>query len=485
MYLGIDLGTSGVKTVLLSETDDIVAQATSPLNVSRPFPLWSEQNPEDWWLAVCNTMIELGQHNDLSAVKAIGLSGQMHGATVLDKNLQPLRPAILWNDGRSQQECQELEQKVPNLKSITGNLAMPGFTAPKLEWLRKHEPEVFAQVHKVLLPKDFIRLQLTGTCQSDLSDSAGTLWLDVEKRQWSDEMLAACGLSQSNMPELVEGSQETACLKEELAQAWGMKSVPVAAGGGDNAAGATGVGVTEPGQGILSLGTSGVIFVVSEGYRSNPDNGVHSFCHALPNQWHLMSVMLSAASCLDWLVQLTGADDVGSLLAEAEQAEPQDGLFFLPYLGGERTPHNNPHATGMFFGMTNSTSRAQLTWAVLEGVAMGMKDGLSALQETGTNIADLTLIGGGARSALWRQIFADVLNIPLSYRQGGEVGPALGAARLARLSLHQQQDSSLIRDICPVPALIERVMPNEDPAAGYQQKQEKFRRLYRCVQNEF
>ena len=484
MFLGIDLGTSGVKTVLLSDTDAIIGQSNASLTVSHPQPLWSEQQPDDWWQAVCDSIESLRQQHDLSGVKAIGLSGQMHGATVLDHELRPLRHAILWNDGRSQVECLELEERVPELRTITGNQAMPGFTAPKLRWLQKHEPEVFARIHKVLLPKDYIRLQMTGCCMSDLSDSAGTLWLDVAKRQWSETMLASCGLTIDHMPELREGSQVAGYLKPEIAQQWGMNPVPVAAGGGDNAAGAIGVGVTEPGQGILSLGTSGVIFVVSDDYRSNPANGVHSFCHALPERWHLMSVMLSAAGCLDWLARLTGAADVPTLLAEAENATPQESLYFLPYLNGERTPHNNPAATGVFFGMTGATTRAQLTLAVLEGVAMGLKDGLDALNETGITINDMTLIGGGARSPLWRQILANILNMPLSYRRGGEVGPALGAARLARLALHEDQPSH-IAGVCPVPELLERIEPNAKEARRCLQRQDKFRRLYLALETEF
>ncbi len=484
MFLGIDLGTSGVKTVLLSETDAIIGQASVPLTVSRPQPLWSEQHPDDWWQAVCTSIESLRQQHDLSGVQAIGLSGQMHGATVLDRELRPLRPAILWNDGRSQAECLELEELVPGLRAITGNQAMPGFTAPKLRWLQKHEPEIFSRIHKVLLPKDYIRLQLTGCCMSDMSDSAGTLWLDVAKRQWSETMLASCGLTIDHMPELVEGSQIAGYLKPEIAQQWGMKPIPVAAGGGDNAAGAIGVGVTEPGQGILSLGTSGVIFVVSDDYRSNPANGVHSFCHALPERWHLMSVMLSAAGCLDWLARLTGAEDVPTLLAEAEKADPQESLYFLPYLNGERTPHNNPAATGVFFGMTGATTRAQLTLAVLEGVAMGLKDGLDALNETGITINDMTLIGGGARSPLWRQILANTLNMPLSYRRGGEVGPALGAARLARLCLCGDKPVTAA-EICPVPERLETIEPKASMIHCCQQRQAKFRRLYQALRDEF
>ena len=330
MYLGIDVGTSCVKAVLVDEHDTVVDQASAPLTISRLHPLWSEQQPADWWAATNGAVASLDPKKR-AGVKIIGLAGQMHGATLLDKNMQALRPAILWNDGRSGAECAALEAAVPELGQITGNRAMPGFTAPKLQWVRNHEPEVFAATNMVLLPKDYVRLRMTGDTASDMSDSAGTLWLDVAARDWSDTMLAATGLDRSNMPTLFEGNGVTGQLRAELAEAWGMARVPVVAGGGDNAAGAVGVGVVRPGDAFLSLGTSGVLFLANDGYRPNPAGGVHSFCHALPGRWHQMSVILSAASCVDWAARLCGVANAASLFALVEaRGTPTTTELFRP-----------------------------------------------------------------------------------------------------------------------------------------------------------
>ena len=295
MYLGIDIGTSSVKAILMDERGAVVERASSPLSVSRPYPLWSEQDPTDWWAATNNAVSDLDLQRR-QAVKAIGLSGQMHGATLLGSDNRALRPAILWNDGRSNGQCAALEASIPDLGQITGNRAMPGFTAPKLQWVRENEPVIFEQVKSVLLPKDYVRLHMTGDLASDMSDSAGTLWMDVGNRDWSDVMLAATGLNRVHMPKLFEGNEFTGELRAEVAEAWGMGRVPVAAGGGDNAAGAVGVGVVRPGDAFLSLGTSGVLFLANGSYSPIPAAGVHSFCHALPSRWHQMSVILSAAS---------------------------------------------------------------------------------------------------------------------------------------------------------------------------------------------
>ena len=333
MYLGIDLGTSGVKAVLVDGDQNVIAQATAPLTVSRPRPLWSEQDPESWWQATNSAVIELRRSHpgEMAEVAGIGLSGQMHGATLLDGRDRVLRPAILWNDGRSGAECAELARRVPDLPRIAGNLAMPGFTAPKLLWVAEHEPEVFGQVAKVLLPKDYIRLRMTGRYASDMSDSAGTLWLDVAGRRWSPELLDATGLDEDEMPELFEGTEPTGLLLPEVASSWGLgDSVEVAGGAGDNAAGAAGVGVLKPGSAFLSLGTSGVLFVANAGFAPNPDRGVHAFCHCFPGLWHQMSVILSAASCLTWVTRLTGASSEGQLLAEVEAAKRGDRFAAVP-----------------------------------------------------------------------------------------------------------------------------------------------------------
>lgn len=436
MYIGIDLGTSGVKAILLDEQGEVLATRTETLTVSRPHPLWSEQDPEHWWQATDRAMKALGEQHSLAGVKALGIAGQMHGATLLDEQQNVLRPAILWNDGRCGEECALLEAAVPESREITGNLMMPGFTAPKLLWVHRHEPEVFAQIDKILLPKDYLRLRMTGVFASDMSDAAGTMWLDVAKRDWSDKMLDACQLSRRQMPELFEGSEITGRLKADVAQAWNMPAVPVVAGGGDNAAGAVGVGMLDVGQAMLSLGTSGVYFAVSDGFRSKPESAVHSFCHALPNRWHLMSVMLSAASCLDWAAKLTGLDTVPALLAAAEKANEEAGdVWFLPYLSGERTPHNNPQAKGVFFGLTHQHGPAELARAVLEGVGYALAEGMDVVHSCGVTPQSVTLIGGGARSPYWRQMLADISGQTLDYRTGGDVGPALGAARLAQVAM--------------------------------------------------
>ncbi len=492
MFLGVDLGTSGIKLVLTDDSGAIVDSASCAFEVSRPKPLWSEQNPQDWWDGFCAAMDKLHAQHDLSGIQAIGFAGQMHGATLLDEHQQVLRPAILWNDGRCEAQCEEIEQRVPNAREITGNIIMPGFTAPKLLWVKQHEPELFAKIDKVLLPKDYLRLLLSGDFASDMSDAAGTMWLDVDKRYWHADMLKVCGLNESHMPALFEGNAITGTLSDDVAKRWNMKCVPLVAGAGDNAAGAIGVGIVKPGQAMLSLGTSGVYFAVSEGFRSNPESAVHSFCHALPHTWHLMSVMLSAASCLQWYAEQVAKKEVSVLLTELEQAtknettdtqdRTQNGPLFLPYLSGERTPHNNPNATGAFFGLTHSSSQVALTHSVLEGVTFGLADGVDALHASGVQVDEITLIGGGAKSAYWRQLIADVLQRPVTYRQGGDVGPGLGAARLAQLAMQPEKP---IEQICPQPTLDSVYQPNPEKAQSYAQRRAKFSALYQATQEFF
>ena len=480
MYIGIDLGTSGVKAILLNEQGDVVASHTEKLTVSRPHPLWSEQDPEQWWSATDRAVKALGQQHSLREVKALGIAGQMHGATLLDEQQKVLRPAILWNDGRCGEECVMLENQVPQSRAITGNLMMPGFTAPKLLWVQRHEPEIFNQIDKVLLPKDYLRLRMTGDFASDMSDAAGTMWLDVAKRDWSDVMLAACKLTRAHMPALYEGSEITGTLLPDVAKAWGMQEVAVVAGGGDNAAGAVGVGMMNAGQAMLSLGTSGVYFAVSDGFLSKPESAVHSFCHALPERWHLMSVMLSAASCLDWAAKLTGLASVPALIDAAQQAdEHAEPVWFLPYLSGERTPHNNPQAKGVFFGLTHQHGPAELAQAVLEGVGFALADGMDVVHACGVQPASITLIGGGARSEYWRQMLSDISGLQLDYRTGGDVGPALGAARLAQIAMNPQRPLS---DLLPQLTLEQAHYPDAGHHALYQQRRETFRRIYQQLQ---
>ena len=481
LFLGIDVGTSAVKAVICDESGQAVGQASAPLNVSRPQPNWSEQQPDDWWEATNSAVLALDAAQR-RAVVAIGLSGQMHGATLLGRDHRPLRPAILWNDGRSAAECAALEAECPELPQITGNRAMPGFTAPKLRWVHDHEPEIFRQVAKVLLPKDYVRFRMSGAMASDMSDSAGTLWLDVAARDWSDVMLSVTGLDRSHMPALFEGSAVSAELSGQVAAAWGMARVPIAAGGGDNAAGAVGVGVVTPGDAFLSLGTSGVLFLANASYSPNPAGGVHTFCHALPGRWHQMSVTLSAASCLDWTARLCGLPDVAALLAKVEaRNSPAATEIFLPYLSGERTPHNDPHAKGVLFGLTHDSDSAAIGQAVLEGVAFAFRDGLDALLDTGAELHSITVIGGGARSPYWGRILASALGRPLVYRSGGEVGPAYGAARLAQLAA----GGGPVEKVCAAPPILQTVDPDPALSEMFAPRIAQYRALYRALKNSF
>ncbi|TKI06132.1 xylulokinase [Martelella alba] len=478
MYLGIDLGTSEVKVVIIDDTGRRVAGEGEPLTVQRPFPQWSEQDPAQWWSA---TNLAIGRlraaHPALwPAIRAIGLSGQMHGAVLLDEQDRVLRPAILWNDTRCAQECEQLTRLAPELHDIAGNLAMPGFTAPKLLWVAAHEPEIFAAVRSVLLPKDYLRLRMSGEKVSDMSDAAGTLWLDVAKRDWSDALLAACGLSRDNMPSLVEGSAPSACLNREVARSWGLpESVVIAGGGGDNAASAVGIGAVNDGDAFISLGTSGVIFAVNARFRPNPASAVHAFCHALPGRWHQMSVMLTAASALRWLCQLLGTNETALLAEVAALGAEQRARapIFLPYLSGERTPHNDPLASGAFHGLNHSTERAALAYAVLEGVAFGLDDGLAVMKQAGSHIEQFSLIGGGARSPWWAQLIADVLNIPVVTHRDGAAGGALGAARLGWLAAGG--DESVV---CRKPDVERRFLADADRAGALASRLRRFRLYY-------
>jgi xylulokinase len=481
VFLGIDLGTSGVKVAAVDEQGHVAAQGSAALGLRRPHPLWSEQDPEDWWAAAAVAVRALPR-DVRRAVRGVGLSGQMHGAVLLDDRSQVLRPAILWNDGRSVRQCLELERLEPRSRAITGNLAMPGFTAPKLLWVREHEPDVFARTATVLLPKDYLRLRLTGEKISDMSDAAGTLWLDVERRAWSEAMLQATGLTPAHMPSLVEGTQPAGSLRADIAAQWGLRPVTVAGGGGDNAASAVGLGVISPGQAFLSLGTSGVLFVVTDRFKPNADRAAHAFCHALPERWHQMAVMLSAAAALDWAAGLAGFAQVPA----AAQAAAARGLgrhtpLFLPYLSGERTPHNDALARGVFFGLSADTGPADLVVAALEGVALAFADGLDTLIQSGGNPLDLSAVGGGSRLDYWLTLIASALGHPLSRRSGGEAGAALGAARLARIAVTGEDPLT----VCAVPA-IERVFAPEPGLADLlRHRRGLFQRLYTDLKPAF
>ncbi len=486
VYLGIDLGTSEVKALLLDQSHAILATHGEPLTLQRPAPGNSEQDPAAWWDATVRALVALRGRapGAWDRVAAIGLSGQMHGAVLLDGDGQVLRPAILWNDGRSAVQCEELLRRCPELPAIAGNLAMPGFTAPKLLWVAEHEPEIFRRVATVLLPKDWIRWRLTGEFVSEPSDAAGTLWLDVAKRDWSDALLAATGLTRAHMPRLVEGSQVSARLSAEAARTLALPAgLPVAGGGGDNAASAVGMGAVTPGEGFVSLGTSGVVFVSNDRFQPNPSSGLHAFCHAVPGRWHQMGVMLSAAAGLAWLARILKNGDEAALLARAEALTPEQRAaapIFLPYLSGERTPHNDVNARGVFFGLDNDTDPALLAWSVIEGVAFGLRDGLDAIAEAGERPRRLALVGGGARSALWAALIADVLDLEIRTFEGGEAGGALGAARLAWLA-----DGGAEAEVCREPAVRDVYRPRVAHQRWLKGRRARYRDLYAALKPLF
>lgn len=486
MYLGIDLGTSELKALLLDDAHRVVAMAGEPLTVQRPQPLWSEQDPADWWTALERTVARLRHENAAAwaAVRAIGLSGQMHGAVVLDADQRVLRPAVLWNDGRSAAQCAALEASEPALGAITGNLAMPGFTAPKLLWLREHEPAVFRRIACVLLPKDWIRLRLCGDAVSDMSDASGTLWLDVGTRSWSQALLAATGLTLGQMPRLVEGSAISGGLTRELADRWGLRrGLPIAGGAGDNAASAVGIGAVRPGQGFVSLGTSGVVFLAGDQFLPNSQAAVHSFCHALSGRWHKMSVMLSAASALRWVRTLLGLASEAELIERIAELSPSaraSAPIFLPYLSGERTPHNDFSAQGVLFGLGHGHDAAAVGYAVMEGIGFGLADGWRALDVAPGEVASLALVGGGARSAVWAQTLASTLGVTLCVHDGGEVSAALGAARLAWLA-----DGGNEADVCRAAAVLRSFTPDASEAALLAPRLGRFRALYPAIRSQF
>ena len=482
MFLGIDLGTSAIKLLVINDSNSVLAESNISLDLSRPHPLWSEQDPDEWWRALLKGIEELKSQTSLSDLKGIGLSGQMHGAVLLDKEGEVLRPAILWNDGRSLKECFELEDAVPDLHRITGNLAMPGFTAPKLLWIRKNEPEIFSKIRTVLLPKDYLRFRLCGEAISDMSDSSGTLWMDTAARDWSETILTATSLSRDQMPRLVEGTSHGGVLRSELAREWGLETNPIIAGGaGDNAAGAIGIGAIKSGSAFISLGTSGVYFVVNPRFIHNPKQGSHAFCHCIPDTWHQMGVILSASSCLSWLSGILKLNE-GELISSLESSPHEPGeVIFLPYLSGERTPHNNPNAQGVFFGLRHQHGVKELTQAVLEGVAFAYSDCQQVLLDAGAEIDEVSLIGGGSKSHLWAQIIASVLERPMIRHDSSEMGPALGAARLAMLSIN----SGSIEDICQRPRIKEIVEPNPKHVPQYRNYKNRYRRLYKHLEEDF
>lgn len=476
MYLGIDLGTSGVKLLLVDSDQQIVASASVAISVANPKHGWSEQAPEDWINATEEAIALLLKSNakEIAAVKGIGLSGHMHGATLLNASDEVLRPCILWNDVRSHEEASAMNQNA-DFPEVSGNIVFPGFTAPKLSWCQNHEPEIFDQVRMVLLPKDYLRLWLTGEHVSEMSDASGTAWLDVGKRQWSEKLLQATGLTKDHMPALVEGTESSGQLRTELATRWGIKSSVVVAGGaGDNAASACGLGTVEPGSAFASLGTSGVLFVSNESFKPNTESAVHAFCHALPGRWHQMGVILSATDSLNWFSGVVGESAPELTAGLGAELRTPVSQTFLPYLSGERTPHNDAHIRGVFAGLTTSTSRQDLTQCVLDGVSFAFRDNLAALQMAGSDVERVTAVGGGSQSEYWLKSLATVIDRPVDILKDGEFGAAFGAARLGLIAAENADPIDICRS-APVARTIEPVRDLVDP---YKDAYQRYKNLY-------
>ena len=489
-FLGIDTSTTSSKALLIDEQGNVIAVASHPHTLQTPKPLWSEQNPHEWWEAVTASIKSVLEKAGISGdrVGAIGLTGQMHGLVLLDDAGNVLRPAILWNDQRTQSQCDEIHQIVGKEKfiQITGNVALTGFTAPKILWVKENEPDVYAKANHVLLPKDYVRLKLTGEYAMDKADGAGTVLFDLKARDWSDEVLSALEIPRAWMPQTFEGTEFTGTVNEEAAALTGLKvGTPVAAGGGDQAAGAVGVGAVEPGIVGLTVGTSGVVFATTPSALIEPEGRLHAFCHAVPGMWHFMGVMLSAAGSLQWYRD-TLAPDVSfdDLLKEAELIPAgSEGLQFLPYLSGERTPHPDPLARGAFIGLTIRHTRAHMTRAVLEGVAFGLKDSFTLIQDAGLGtITQVRASGGGVKGALWRQILASVLEAELVTVNTIE-GGAYGAALLAGVGAGAWSDVASACKTCI--RITGSTLPVEKDADAYRKSYAIYRELYPALKSSF
>ncbi|RDJ22290.1 xylulokinase [Bosea caraganae] len=465
LVLGIDLGTSGVKSVLVDERDHIVAEAAAPLSVSRPQPLWCEQEPEDWWQAVAATLDALAaaEPKRMAAIGAIGLSGQMLGVTCLDANDRPLRPALLWNDGRATAECAEIEAAVPDFAGLVGCRAMVGFPAPKLLWLARHEPDTLAKTQRILLPKDYVRLRLTGVAASDHADASATLLMDTLAREWSSDLLSACGVDRRQLPALIASHEVSGGLRPELARRWGMAAqTPVVGGAGDNMCGGVGAGIVAAGMASISLGTSGVYFLANDRFLPARGQGMHTHRHAVEGLFAQNGCILSAGAALSWVAGIVGASDIPKLIREVEAAgiPISETPVFTPYLTGERTPHDDAGLTGAFSGLSMATTRLHLVQAVLEGVALALGDCHRALLWTGAKTEQVALVGGGSHSPLWANLVASAIGMPLTRSQSAAVGPALGAARLARQGiggplLADAGDAADDSEIQPIQAMAE------------------------------
>ena len=480
LYIGVDLGTSAVKLLLMDETGDIKNIVSKEYPLFFPHPGWSEQNPEDWFEKSMEGIRELTEGFDRSKVAGISFGGQMHGLVALDKDDQVIRPAILWNDGRTGEETDYLNNVIgkDKLSQYTANIAFAGFTAPKILWMKKHEPENFAKIVKIMLPKDYLAYRLSGSFCTDVSDASGMLLMDVKNRCWSKEMMEICGITEEMLPKLYESYEVVGTLKEDVAEALGLSAdVKVIAGAGDNAAAAVGTGTVGDGMCNISLGTSGTIFISSENFGVDENNALHSFAHADGN-YHLMGCMLSAASCNKWWMEdILKTKDFGKE-QEGIQKLGENNVFFLPYLMGERSPHNNPDARAMFIGMSMDTTREDMTQAVLEGVAFGLRDSLEVARSLGIQIERTKICGGGAKSPLWKKIIANVMNLKVDVIESEE-GPALGGAMLAAVGCGEYPDVKTIAE--KIVKGVDTVEPEEELVKKYEEKYQKFRTIYPTV----
>lgn len=479
VFLGLDIGTSAVKAILLKTSGNVLATASAALTVDSPKPGWSEQHPDQWWFAVrdCTAQLKRDYGEAWSIVQAIGLSGQMHGAVLLDATKTPLRPAILWNDGRSDAECRAIAEALPTVGQLAGVPPMPGFTAPKLLWLSKHEPDIHAKIVHILLPKDYVRLKLTGKLATDMADAAGTMWLDQERREWSEVLCEASATELDWLPKCLEGTAVSGSLTQSVASDLDLKpDIPVAAGGGDAAAGAMGIGAVEDGDAFISLGTSGQLFVTNDSYRPNPESAIHAYAHCVPERWFQMAAMLNGASPMSWFAGMIGTD-IGTLLSEAKGADLDRTPLFLPYLTGERTPHNDTKIRGTFYGVEPGTTRGQMMRAVVDAIAYSFCDARDALTAAETVIEHPAAIGGGARSDFVLQTMADALGFDITRYADAETGPALGAARLAAVACGAKS----LLDVASKPETDRIFRPNDASASRHVERLASYRDLYRAL----
>ena len=486
LYVGIDLGTSAVKLLLMDGAGKIQKIVSKEYPLYFPHPGWSEQNPEDWYEKSIEGLKELLSGCDKSQVAGISFGGQMHGLVILDKDDQVIRPAILWNDGRTGEETDYLNQVIgkDKLSAYTANIAFAGFTAPKILWVKKHEPENFARIEKLMLPKDYLAYRLSGTFCTDVSDASGMLLFDVEHKRWSKEMMEICGVKESQLAEIFESYETVGTLKPELAAELGLsENVKIAAGAGDNAAAAVGTGTVGDGACNISLGTSGTIFISSEKFGVDEHNALHSFAHA-DGHYHLMGCMLSAASCNKWWMdEILRTRDYSGEQKDIDVKElGKNHVFFLPYLMGERSPHNDPNVRGTFIGMSMDTTREELTQAVLEGVVFGLRDSFEVAKSLGIQIDRTKICGGGAKSPLWRQMVADILNVKVDIPESEE-GPAMGGAMLAAVACGEY--ASVEEAAAKIVKVVDTVEPIPENAQRYEERYQQFRKIYPAVKALF